>query len=208
MMTNVPKVVLCLLGLFTVNAALVVGSVIDRFVGQTAAESAADPTDESLSATATVGGTPGGMDDEGLRPSTAADEAKVTSPSAAEALLESIPVPEDLPAVPSLQPPDNDPQFEKFRELAAEQFPEMFSQSDLPAELPARRPTASELSTNFYPLLEQRLTTTAQLTAATVHLAQEARRHAQNGDLDRAHRFLQRITQLRELAAELLIEEL
>lgn len=123
---------------------------------------------------------------------------------------------EQLPATPTLESLQADPQFQEFRELAAEQFPAPeLSVLDLGSEpatdatltrghgVAASQPIASDELRE----LEERLLVVDNLNQAALRLARIAHRHAAANRTEQCQQALRQSQQLRAMSAELLAEE-
>lgn len=120
----------------------------------------------------------------------------------------------DLPAVPSLQDAHqlkSDPVYQEIRKMFSEEGGELeapplaqaFPQLPTPS---AAVPTAP--SKAYFRRLDQRLTTTTQLCSSAQALASEAEDYASQGNAEAAAELLIMATELREMAADLLVRPL
>lgn len=122
--------------------------------------------------------------------------------------LSQLVVPEELPAVPSLTDPEalkNDPVFQEFRKLFADQEEKddrwLSSGLDM-GRLPAKPNGA------YFSALDRRLATVENLCTAARQIAAEAADFASDGNSERSQELLQMATQLRDMAANLLVDKL
>ncbi len=133
--------------------------------------------------------------------SSAAEAAESTHGASAV----DLPLPEGLPAVPSLQDADklkDDPGFQEFRRLFAQE--EESWQSELPR---SQLPEVAQ-GQAYFSALDERLGTVEQICIVARRVAAEAARHAQNGHGHQSDSLLEMATQLRDMAAKLLVAEL
>lgn len=133
-----------------------------------------------------------------------------TTPPASSATapnpLDNIPIPDQMPEIPSLANPDilkHDPGFQEFRRLFAL---EEESWDSAPPLLSAD-PSASG-SSQYFQSLDQRLQTVEQLCSAARSLAQQAAQQSSNGKTAQSQELIRMTTQLRDMAAKLLVMEL
>lgn len=127
-------------------------------------------------------------------------------PSAKVNPLDAIPVPDAMPEIPSLPDAEalqNDPGFQEFRRLFAA---EEESWSSEPPPL-GKRP-AQVRSAAYFASLDQRLETVEKICSATRSIAQEAASQAQSGSTEKSDELVRMATQLRDIAAKLLVSEL
>lgn len=120
--------------------------------------------------------------------------------------LDRIPIPESLPQIPSLDDPEalkNDPGFQEFSRLFSKV--EESWEADYPTSAKSK-PIAQ--STAYFEALDGRLETVEQLCSAARHIASEAARHARSGRVKESESLVQMATQLRDMAAQLLVSEL
>lgn len=121
--------------------------------------------------------------------------------------LDAIPIPESLPEIPSLadlESLQNDPGFQEFRRLFAK---EEASWDTAPPPL-GRRGASTTSRTAYYAALEQRLETVEKLCSAARSIAREAAIQSQRGSTDQSQELIHMTTQLRDIAAKLLVSEL
>ncbi len=128
-----------------------------------------------------------------------------------------LPIPDTLPEVPSLSDPDSlkdDPGFQEFRRMFDQEVESW--DSELPgsqmdsvpgAQLDSARPRTSQREA-YFNALDRRLETVEQLCAVARRVAAEAAQQAKSGSSGHSHELLQMATQLREMAAKLLVTEL
>lgn len=140
--------------------------------------------------------------------STSAATSSATSNPAVKANnpLDHIPIPESLPEIPSLADPEtlqSDPGFQEFSRLFSKV--EESWEADYPS---SARPLASVPSVAYFEALDGRLETVEQLCSAARQIAREAARHARGGRSKQSEAFVQMATQLRDMAAQLLVGEL
>ncbi len=121
--------------------------------------------------------------------------------------LPSLPSLEQLPEVPSLDNAEalrKNPIFQEFRNLFSDQ-----QGKDLPLSLDGISDRAGEevqgQGDEYFEALDARLATVGRLNASARSIAQEAARMSQHGRSARSTKLLQMATQLREMAAELLV---
>ena len=120
--------------------------------------------------------------------------------------LDSIPIPESMPEIPSLPDAEalqNDPGFQEFRRLFAA---EEESWSNDPPPLAKRALHAR--SSAYFATLDQRLETVEKICSAARSIASEAASQAQNGSHEKSDELVRLATQLRDIAAKLLVNEL
>ncbi|MCA9133894.1 MAG: hypothetical protein KDA45_12095 [Planctomycetales bacterium] len=227
------------LSLLVLNAGLVVSSVVWRHAGageppaQAETPTGAPSGEVTASETTSGGATPGvtiPAETEaiagGQRPvppdageSTAADAGESTPPAATAwdaaarsrqpRLLDSLPIPGELPSVPSLSDSEavqRDPVFQEFRKLFAEETPPP-ALSSAPSVKSAGA-AGGEQSQAYFAALDQRLEAVEQLCAAARNISAEASRWSRAGDVERSRELLQMATQLRDMSAKLLVQEL
>lgn len=120
--------------------------------------------------------------------------------------LDAIPIPDALPVIPSLADPEslkNDPGFQEFRRLFAKEE-ESWSE-----EPPLLRSHSSDTHNQaYFETLHQRLETVEQLCSAARNITREAALHARSSQQEKSQEFVRMTTQLREIAAKLLVSEL
>ncbi|MEO8269208.1 MAG: hypothetical protein ABI557_05780 [Aureliella sp.] len=120
--------------------------------------------------------------------------------------LDRIPVPESLPEIPSLDDAEalkNDPGFQEFSRLFSK------VEESWEADYPTSAKTKSiAQSAAYFEALDGRLETVEQLCSAARHIAGEAARYAGSGRAKESEAFVQMATQLRDMAAQLLVSEL
>jgi len=120
--------------------------------------------------------------------------------------LDNIPIPDQMPEIPSLANPDilkHDPGFQEFRRLFALEEESW----DSAPPLLAVEPSASG-SSQYFQSLDQRLETVEQLCSAARSLAHQAAQQADNGRRAQSQELIRMTTQLRDMAAKLLVMEL
>ncbi|MEZ6133455.1 MAG: hypothetical protein R3C53_00960 [Pirellulaceae bacterium] len=198
----ISKLFLGLLAAVVLNFVLIAGSVLNRAWQD---EPQTFQGGESSQSVAT--------DAAPMPPDVPDRETNEASPSDPADIAPSLPKldPSGLPNVPSLDSLETNPGFKEFRDIAAEQFPSLNSDLLLSGAAGTETPPvtdSSRISTEYYDLLEQRFAAVESLMAAAANLASEARQLSEVGDHRRAQIFIQRTTQLRELAADLLVESL
>jgi len=133
-------------------------------------------------------------------PTTAGAPAESANP------LDRIPVPESLPEIPSLGDPEalkNDPGFQEFSRL----FSKVEESWDVDYPTSAK-PQSIAQSAAYFEALDGRLETVEQLCSAARHIASEAARFSRNGRVKESEALVQMATQLRDMAAQLLVSEL
>ncbi len=136
-------------------------------------------------------------------------ERKVDGPSEAPASsnpLDRIPIPDSLPSVPSLADHESlkdDPGFQEFSRLFSKV--EESWELDYPASV---KPQSKVQSAAYYESLDKRLHSAEQLCAVARCIAAEAGRQALSGRSKQSEELLQMATQLRDMAAKLLVAEL
>ena len=120
--------------------------------------------------------------------------------------LDRIPIPESLPEIPSLADPEavkNDPGFQEFSRLFSKV--EESWEANYPT---SAKPHSEAQSTAYFEALDGRLETAEQLCSAARHIASEAARYARSGRVKESDAHIQMATQLRDMAAQLLVSEL
>ncbi|MEZ6075686.1 MAG: hypothetical protein R3C56_08410 [Pirellulaceae bacterium] len=120
--------------------------------------------------------------------------------------LDRIPVPESLPEIPSLSDPEalkNDPGFQEFSRL----FSKVEESWDVDYPTSAK-PQSIAQSAAYFEALDGRLETVEQLCSAARHIASEAARFSRSGRVKESEAHVQMATQLRDMAAHLLVSEL
>lgn len=196
------RIVTIALGLVSLNAGLVIWSVVDHYA-----------IAETRQTTALSLGEPSGS--EITREENTA--AIAMQPPTHQQLLDSVPppTPEQLPAV---APPANleaDAGFQQFLRQAAEVVPQLADSPLLNAKATPEEtahPSHMQLGTkqlgmsHAYQAIESRLQIVSQLNAATLGLTREASQLASVGDVQRAEELMDNVAFLRKLAAELLLE--
>jgi len=200
-MPQASKTVTMLLGLVSLNAGLVIWSVVDH-------HALADPQQNTAPQTT----------DEAPRFSQANTAATVTQPSTHQQLLDSVPhpSPEQLPTVAPPADLQADAGFQKFLQQAAEVLPELTHSPVLQTRSTAEettqpaaklRPSSGRLPTlPAYESIEARLELVSQLNRASLGLTREASQSVSAGDLPRAEKLMDNVNYLRKLAADLLLE--
>lgn len=131
------------------------------------------------------------------------DDSKATSSASP---LDAIPIPDSLPVIPSLADPEslkNDPGFQEFRRLFAK---EEESWGEEPPLL--RSPPTGTHNQAYFEALHQRLETVEQLCSAARNITQEAALHTRGSRQEKSQELIRMTTQLREIAAKLLVSEL
>lgn len=126
--------------------------------------------------------------------------------SVSDSPVNAIPIPESMPEIPSLPDAEalqNDPGFQEFRRLFAA---EEESWSAAPPFLNKRSLQAR--SSAYFTTLDQRLKTVEKLCSAARSIASDAAIQAQRGSTDQSDELLRMATQLRDIAAKLLISEM
>jgi hypothetical protein len=111
-----------------------------------------------------------------------------------------------LPEVPSL-PAELPSAFSTVEDLEAVDPAYLDSATELFPQLKKLRGSRHTPTLEYFSALEQRLATVRQLTVAAERLSRDAMRIA-DSDPKLAERYLQMITQLRDMASNLLVEEL
>jgi hypothetical protein len=120
--------------------------------------------------------------------------------------LDNIPIPDQMPEIPSLADPDilkHDPGFQEFRRLFAL---EEESWDSAPPLLGAEHSAAA--SAQYFESLDQRLETVEKLCSAARSIAHQAAQQARNGGTEQSQELIRMTTQLRDMAAKLLVSEL
>lgn len=129
-----------------------------------------------------------------------------SDPAASINPLDRIPVPDSLPSIPSLADHEslkNDPGFQEFSRLFSKV--EESWETDYPASI---RPKSKVQSAAYFEALDKRLHSAEQLCAVARCIAAEAALQALNGHPKQSEELLQMATQLRDVAAKLLVVEL
>ncbi len=120
--------------------------------------------------------------------------------------LDAIPIPDSLPEIPSLADPEslkNDPSFQEFRRLFAKE------EESWSAEPPLLESVSADPQNQaYFEALQQRLETVEQLCSAARNIAQEAALHARHSRQEKSQELVRLTTQLRDIAAKLLVSEL
>lgn len=204
---NAPRLFVIGGSLLLLNAAAVLTTGMWRYVA------ANEPQSAVQSATATVQPSAEPVEDStGAPVESAASKsvgAAVESPVAAATSsnpLDRIPIPDSLPAIPSLGDHESlkdDPSFQEFSRLFSKV--EESWEKDYPASV---RPSAKVQSAAYFEALDQRLHATEQLCIVARSIAAEAARLALSGHTKQSEELLQMATQLRDMAAKLLVVEL
>ncbi len=118
----------------------------------------------------------------------------------------------EIPSLPvgSVPPsPGQDPLFDELSDLTAEVYPDAMNSTNLLAEPPPLFSKGVEArSAAYYVRLGRRLQVVRQLNAAAIGLAAEAAECDEQGDTHQAQRLVEMTTKLRELAANLLVDEI
>lgn len=196
------RIVTIALGLVSLNAGLVIWSVVDRYA-----------IAETRQTTAPSTGEPSGS--EITQEENAA--AIALQPPTRQQLLDSVPppTPEQLPAVALPANFEADAGFQQFLRQAAEVVPQLADSPLLNAKAtpeetvqpPSKQPGTQQLGmSHTYQAIESRLQIVGQLNAATLGLTREASQLASAGDVQRARELMDNVAFLRKLAAELLLE--
>lgn len=193
---NSPKWFLFALGLLTINAGAVVLTGYWRHAG------ADEPSrSETLENSSTLGdATVQPVATEAEKNPDQQKNAKPDSP------LDAIPIPDSLPEIPSLADPESlkdDPSFQEFRRLFAKEEESWGAEPPLLESL-----STAPQNQAYFEALHQRLETVEQLCSATRNIAQEAALHARNNRQDKSQELVRLTTQLRDIAAKLLVSEL
>ncbi len=196
------KIVTIALGLVSLNAGLVIWSVVDRYAFAQP-QQATEPTGD--------GPTSG---------KTASEEnvaASAMQPPTHQQLLDSVPPP-TLDQLPAVAPPVNfeaDAGFQQFLLQAEEVIPQLTNSHLLNASSTPEETvqSASNLAGSkktrtirTYNSIESHLQIVGQLNEAMLGLSREASQSASAGDLQRAEELMHKVAYLRQLAAELLLE--
>lgn len=141
-----------------------------------------------------------------------------------QALL-NLPIPEELPEAPSISEPQMDQLIEEMRSMFGENsnFTTLGNQAPPLAPVEGRKHVVdrkqidapnhhtdapNHTAENYFDTLEQRMKTVRSLVASAQRLASEAAMRSRNGQSRQAAHLLKLATQLREMAAELLVGEL
>lgn len=147
------------------------------------------------------------QDDELAAPEIVTNVLPIADNPSPESQLAEIPFPTTLPDVPSLADPDalkTDPIYQEFRS--------MFGSSDDDTLTDTLEPPLVRqqevVSIQYFATLDQRLTTVRHLTLSAQSIAAEAASMSHRGETKKAGQLLKMATNLREMAAELLICEL
>lgn len=128
-----------------------------------------------------------------------------------------LPIPEALPEIPSLTDPERiktDPGFQEFRRMFEEEVESWGANrrvppgDSLPDETLIPKPKQALQQSAYFDALERRLETVEQLCIVARRVAAEAAQQARSGGSEQSHEMLQMTTQLREMAAKLLVTEL
>ncbi len=213
---NVPRLFLIAASLLLINIAAVLTSGLWKHVGADepqAAENSSQHSSGPLAPSAPVEPAADASVD-----TTARDVAPIVTPPVTPAVttagssvdsgspLDRIPIPESLPEVPSLADPEtlrNDPGFQEFSRLFSKV--EESWEADYPTSV---KPKSIAQSAAYFEALDGRLKTVAQLCSAARHIASEAARFSRSGRVKESEALVQMATQLRDLAAQLLVSEL
>lgn len=188
--------------LLVLNAGAVITTGVWRHAGaeEPPTPSAADTPSADTSVQPTAAATGSGVSVAGA---TAGGKG---TPSGIRNPVDSIPVPDAMPEIPSLPDAEalqNDPGFQEFRRLFAA---EEESWSSEPPPLGKRH--LQVRSAVYFASLDQRLATVEKICSATRSIAREAASHAQNGSTEKSDELVRMATQLRDIAAKLLVSEL
>ena len=120
--------------------------------------------------------------------------------------LDQIPIPESLPPIPSLGDHESlkdDPGFQEFSRLFSKV--EESWEMDYPTSV---KPRAKLQSAAYFEALDNRLHSAEQLCSVARCIAAEAARQNASGHAKQSEELLQMATQLRDMAAKLLVVEL
>ena len=120
--------------------------------------------------------------------------------------VDDIPLPDPLPEIPSLGSSENlqdDPAFQEFRRLFEAEEQSWNAPPPRASNAPPGPRTAE-----YFSALDERLAAVEQLCAATRSIAQQAARRADQGATQQSDELLRMATQLRDIAAKLLVSEL
>lgn len=206
---NAPRLFMIGGSLLLLNAAAVLTTGLWRHVladePQAAAQSATDAaesTDLQNPASEPASGPPRGTLRKPIgEPVDAANQAPV-----GDHPLDHIPVPDSLPTIPSLADPDSlkdDPGFQEFSRLFSKV--EESWEIDYPASV---KPRTEVQSAAYFESLDKRLQSAEQLCVVARSIAAEAAEQALSGHTKQSEELLQMATQLRDMAAKLLVAEL
>ncbi len=120
--------------------------------------------------------------------------------------LDSIPIPDAMPEIPSLADPESlkdDPGFQEFRRLFAKEEESWDSE---PPRL--RKEQSGPQSAAYFEALDKRLETAGKICSAARNIASEAARQARAGSREQSEELIRMATQLRDIAAKLLVSEM
>lgn len=208
---NVPRLFVIGGSLLLLNAAVVLTTGMWRYVAAdelqpavhtstATAQSATEPIQDS------AGAPPASAASSSTDAAVQATGQAPVSPAASSNPLDRIPIPDSLPSIPSLGDHESlkdDPSFQEFSRLFSKV--EESWEKDYPASV---RPSAKVQSAAYFETLDQRLHSTEQLCTVARSIAAEAARQARSGRTKQSEELLQMATQLRDMAAKLLVVEL
>lgn len=213
---NVPRLFLIGVSLLLINIAAVLTSGLWKHVGADepqVAQNASQYSSGPLAPLVSVEpASDASIDTPGRAPAPAGTAAVTPAVTTAGSSVENanpldrIPIPESLPDVPSLADPEtlkNDPGFQEFSRLFSKV--EESWEADYPTSV---KPKSIAQSAEYFEALDGRLETVEQLCSAARHIASEAARHARSGRNKESEALVQMATQLRDMAAQLLVSEL
>ncbi len=197
---NAPRLFLIGGGLLLINAAAVLTTGIWQHVGadepQVEVDGSKHPSQSLASSAPTTN----------LATHPVADQKPEPTSVPSASPLDRIPVPEALPEIPSLADPEavkNDPGFQEFSRMFSKV--EESWEADYPT---SASPQPLTQSGAYFEALDGRLETVEQLCSAARHIAGEAGRFARSGRVKESQSLVQMATQLRDMAAQLLVSEL
>ena len=193
--------------LLLLNAAAVLTTGVWRYVAADEPQAAAQPTTTTPRSTAELQVDSSSAPVANGEASLAGSPAETASEAAASTNpLDRIPIPESLPSIPSLADHESlkdDPSFQEFSRLFSKV--EESWETDYPSSV---RPPAKVQSAAYFEALDKRLYSAEQLCTVARSIAAEAARQALNGRTKQSEDLLQMATQLRDMAAKLLVVEL
>lgn len=204
-------------GLLLLNVAIVVSSITWRLaVADEPAESATEgrstsgvPSDD---APATVEDDPANLppSSESNLPLTdnpfPGVDSTIAEPLDDRLSLDNLPLPDELPAVPSLGDPsalEKDPVFQELRNLFSDAGEPTNDQSQLFEDN-----LQSDATDDYFKILDSRLESAVRLCNSARAIAAEAESLSRRGDNQGAEQLLRLATQLRDIAAQLLVRKL